>query len=223
MPYFDRPHVAVSTGIPDWLSVVNRKIRARERRAVLFLDHDDAVMRDVAKGIIRHIRDDRWFHGTQAFVETNMQLAVQLRDLLPGDEGFRPTFVGHIVIEMFLDAFWIQDSEATGRRYYDQVKSVSAKQIQTCVNQITEKPTQDLAPTIERFIRARFLYDYLDHDKLLYRLNQVMSRVGLAALPDRITDWLESTSRLIRSRRERLLTPPGEQSPFPFPSSSNNK
>ena len=47
-----------------------------------------------------------------------MQLAVELRELLPGDAGFRPTFVGHILIEMLLDAFWIRDDCAIAERYY---------------------------------------------------------------------------------------------------------
>ena len=118
MPYFDTPLVAACTAVPDWLSVVDRKIRARKRLAIQHLDSDDPSLRDVAGGVIRHIEDDRWFHGTQAFIETNMLIAVQLRDLLPGDAGFRPTFVGHILIEMLLDAFWIRDDRSIADRYY---------------------------------------------------------------------------------------------------------
>lgn len=88
IPYLDQPLLAISTGIPDWLSVADRKIRARGKLAEPFLTSDDPELRLVAGGIVRHIEDDRWFHGTQAFAETNMQLAVELRDLLPGDAGY---------------------------------------------------------------------------------------------------------------------------------------
>ena len=71
------PLLAASTAVPDWLSVVDRKIRARGKLAEQVLDSDDDELRAVARGVIRHIEDDRWFHGTQAFVETNMQLAVR--------------------------------------------------------------------------------------------------------------------------------------------------
>ncbi|NND97287.1 MAG: hypothetical protein HKN47_08170 [Pirellulaceae bacterium] len=214
MPYFDTPLLAACTAVPDWLSVVDRKIRARGKLASQFLDSDDAALRDVARGVIRHIEDDRWFHGTQAFVETNMRLAVELRDQLPGDSGFRPTFVAHILIEMLLDSFWIRDDPAIGDRYYSLLESVSTQEIQRCVNQITGKPTDRLAPTIERFIDIRFLYDYLDHDKLLMRLNQVMKRVKLTPLPNSLLGWLPQASRLIESRRQRLLTPPDGSTPF---------
>lgn len=215
LPYLDQPLLAVSTGVPDMLSMVDRKIRARGRLARQKLDEDDPELRMVALGIVRHIEDDRWFHGTQAFVETNLQLAVELRDLLPGDAGFRPTFVGHILIEMLLDAFWIRDNRSFGDDYYDAVGSVSHETIQRCVNAITGKPTDRLIGVIERFADARFLFDYLDHARLLTRLNQVMKRVGLAPLPDVILAWLPDAEKLVESRRERLLSSPDASHPFP--------
>ena len=216
MPYFDNPIKAACTGVPDWLSVVDRKIRARGRLAQQFVDSEDENLRDVASGILLHIDDDRWFHGTQAFIETNMRFAVELRDLLPGDAGFRPTFVGHILIEMILDALYIRDDAAIGNRYYELLQSVSANEIERCVNLITGKPTDQLAPTIKRFIEARFLFDYLDNETLLMRLNQVMKRVKLAPLPNSVLGWLPAAKQLIESRRERLLTPPDGSTPFRF-------
>ena len=216
MPYLDDPLLAVSTGVPDWLSVVDRKIRARGKLASQFVDSDDRELQLVAGGVIRHIQDDRWFHGTQAFVETNMRLAVELRELLPDDAGFRPTFVGHILIEMLLDAFWIRDDPAIGERYYDSLRAIPATTIERCVNAITGKPTDQLAIVIERFLEVQFLYDYLDHDRLLIRLNQVMKRVGLTPLPAEVRDWLPDAEKLVESRRQRLLTPPDGSSPFVF-------
>lgn len=214
MPYFDQPLLAVCTAVPDWLSVVDRKIRARGRLASQHLDSDDQSLRAVAGGVIRHIEDDRWFHGTQAFTETNMRFAVELRDLLPGDLGFRPTFVGHILIEMLLDALWIRDDRSIADRYYQMLADQSADEIQRCVNTITGKPTSKLSGAIGRFIEMKFLYDYLDDDKLLMRLNQVMKRVKLTPLPDSVLDWLPEARKLVESRRERFLTPPDGSTPF---------
>lgn len=208
--------MAVSTGIPDWLSVVDRKIRARRRAAEEFLDSDDDELRAVATGIIGHIDDDRWFHGTQAFVQTNMQFAVELRDLLPGDDGFRPTFVGHILIEMMLDALWIRDDVGLVDRYYATLAELPADTIQRCVNRVTGRPTDKLSGVIERFTQIRFLYDYLDDDRLLMRLNQVMNRVGLTELPEQVKHWLPRAMDVVESRRLELLSPP--EAPFPFPS-----
>ncbi|KAA5544333.1 hypothetical protein FYK55_08260 [Roseiconus nitratireducens] len=215
IPYLDDPLIAVCTAVPDWLSVTDRRIRARERMATAVLDSDDPAIRQVAAGILHHIRDDRWFHNTQAFAETNLTLAVQLRERLPGDAGFRPMFVGHILIEVLLDSFWIRDQPEWGERYYALVESESPELIQRCVNEITGRPTDRLAATIRRYVEARFLYDYGDHERLLFRLNQVMRRVGLNELPPSVLPWLTIASELVESRRERFLTPPDGSSPFP--------
>ncbi len=214
LPYLDQPLLAISTGIPDWLSVVDRKIRARAKLARPFIESDDQQLRLVARGIVRHVEDDRWFHGTAAFAQTNLQLAVQLRELLPDDAGFRPSFVGHILTEMLLDASWIRDDRTTADRYYGAIANEGAETIQRCVNQITGKPTAQLAGVIERFWDLRFLYDYTDHDKLLYRLNQVMKRVRLDPLPDSVGHWLPSAEKLVESRRLEMLTPPDGSNPF---------
>ena len=190
IPYLDDPLVAVCTAVPDWLSVVDRKIRAREKMAVAVIDHGDQELRAVARGILHHIRDDRWFHASAAFTQTNLELAVQLREELPGDKGFRPMFVGHILVEMFLDGFWIRDHPEMARQYYESIDTACALTIERCVNQITGKPTDRLASTIRRFGEAKFLYDYLEGEPLLHRINQVMRRVGLTELPPSVLPWI---------------------------------
>jgi hypothetical protein len=215
IPYLDDPLVAACTAVPDWLSVVDRKIRARERMATAVLGSADDPLCRVATGILHHIRDDRWFHNTAAFVETNLQLAVGLRDRLPGDRGFRPMFVGHVVIEVLLDALWIRDRPDFAKKYYDLIDSVSPELIQRCVNEITGKPTDQLAATIRRYAEARFLYDYSDHTRLLMRLNQVMRRVGLDQLPDSVLPWLQEAHELVEFRRVRFLTQPDGSTNFP--------
>ena len=49
-PHFDSPLLAISTGIPDWLTVVDRKIRARGKLAEQHVNSTDSELSDVAKG-----------------------------------------------------------------------------------------------------------------------------------------------------------------------------
>ena len=62
-----------------------------------------------------------------------------------------------------------------------------------------------LAPMISRFRRERILRDYLEDDKLLVRLNQVMRRLELAPLPERLRELLPQSRRLVEDRRSELL------------------
>lgn len=217
VPHLDQPWVIVGTALPDWLSVLDRRVRARARLARPWLESDDEALRQVAGGVIRHHEDDRWFHGTRAFAETNLQLAVELRERLPGDDGFRPSFVGHILIEILLDACWIEEDRRWADRFYQAIDSVPPERVEGCAEAITGRPVPGLGELVRRFVDARFLYDYLDHDKLLFRLNQVMRRVGLAELPPAVRDWLPEAAETVQSRRVRLLSPPDGPSPFPLP------
>src|SRR5690348_6772891 len=88
--WIDDPYVLAGTALPDWLNVVDRKTRVRSRQAVLHLESHDAIVALVARGVIQHHADDRWFHETEAFTSLSLEFCRQLRELLPADDGFRP-------------------------------------------------------------------------------------------------------------------------------------
>ena len=66
-------------------------------------------MAAVAGGILQHLRDDARFHATRAFAETSLELTVRVRDALGGETGLRPAFLGHLLVELLLDAALIAD------------------------------------------------------------------------------------------------------------------
>lgn len=214
-PRTDVPVRAICTGMPDFLSVIDRRIRARGRAAEPFLDADDPVMRDVAAGIVSHIADDRWFHGGETFARMNLEFAVQLRDRLPGDAGFRPSFVGHILIEMLLDANYVIAQQQWVDRYYGLFEDAPLEKIEACVNTITGKPSAQIAETLRRFAKTKFLYDYADDAMLLMRLNQVMARVGLEQLPEAVQRWLPQARAEVLRNHERLLSNSGGTGEYP--------
>ncbi|WP_153558987.1 hypothetical protein [Roseimaritima sediminicola] len=210
--HLDRPYFVAGLATPDWLSVVDRRVRVRSGAAAELADDPDPRVRDLVAGIIRHHEDDRWFHQTRCFVEMNLQFAVELRDHLPGDDGFRPSFLGHILIELLLDADLIAEDRGRADRYYATLERVDGAVVQAAVNRIAARRTEFLEPFIPRFIDERFLYDYLDNDRLLFRLNQVMRRVGLPRLPASLTVWLQTARHRVSEARQRLLSSAAEPS-----------
>lgn len=205
LDYLDDAYFLAGTAIPDWLSVVNRRSRARRRRVTPFLRSDDPHVVQVAAGILQHLEDDRWFHQTRAFVETSLQLTVLIRDQLPADDGFRPSFLGHILVEILLDAQLIEAAPEQLDRYYATLESLDPVRIGHVVQPMVTQPADLLPPFISRFLAARFLYDYLDDEKLLWRLNHVMRRVGLAPLPPHFLTILVEARSCIRQRSHELL------------------
>lgn len=201
----DAPFVLAGTAVPDWLSVVNRRVRARARLAQPWIEDPDQVVAGVARGIVKHHHDDAWFHQTRAFVELSLQLTVEIRDLLPDDNGFRHSFLGHILVEILLDGVLIEQDVARLDAYYRELEQLNPAAISAAVHRMATGRADRLPEMIYLFCRERFLYDYLDDVKLLSRLNRVMRRVQLPQLPDSMVSFLSHARHPIRERQQELL------------------
>ena len=205
LPFLDDHYFAVATGIPDWLTVVDRKVRIRRKHAVAFLDDAGPEMAAIAGGVLQHLRDDARFHETRAFAELSIELTVMARDTLGADAGFRPAFLGHLLVEVLLDAALIADHPDRFEAYYEVLGKVDPAIVEACVNRMAPKPTERLAWMLERFRTTRVLSDYAEDGKLFVRLNQVMGRVGLNRLPEAFCGILPEARRKVAIRREELL------------------
>lgn len=203
-PFLNDPYFAVGCCIPDWLSAVDRKVRARERLATKFIDHQDSIVAKLAKGVVQHHRDDHWFHQTLAFNELSLQFAVELRELFQ-ERGMRPGLIGHIVVELFLDA-WIHEQNPGRLEYfYKQVSSVDPFKVQAAVNQFVTRQTDGLAKEIERFIAVRYLFDYSSNEGMIFRLNRVFTVIRLKPISDAIYGWMPEARLKTYSRAKELL------------------
>lgn len=203
--FVDDPYFLAGTAVPDWLSVVDRRVRVRPREAEAAADHEDALLARVARGVARHHADDARFHATPAFSDLSLRFTVAIRDLLPPDDGLRPSFLGHILVELLLDAALIDERPGLIDAYYRSMQEVEAWVVEEAVNRLASRRTERLSFFIPAFTRERFLCDYADDAKLHYRLNQVMKRVGLQPLPETFCELLPSARRAVGERRHELL------------------
>lgn len=205
LPSLDNAYVATGCCIPDWLSAADRKCRVREKKTIPFLDHEDPEIAAIAKGIVNHHRDDHWFHTNQTFQQMNIQFAVEIRDLLGDVRGMRTGFFGHVLIELFLDA-WLQERfPGKLELYYDLLDTIDPEKIQETVNLIAAKPTEKLAKAIRGVIKERYLFDYVDDAKTLYRINRVLQRIGLDQIDDDILPWMKEARQRVYDRVPDLL------------------
>ena len=203
--YTHDPYFLAGTAIPDWLSIVDRSVRANAKGARLLIDDPDPRVAALAAGVVQHHADDGWFHATTAFNELNVAFTGGIRAILAGDEGYRPAFLGHILVELLLDSVLDEQQPGGLDAYYAALARVDAELVQTTVNRIAARPTDRLIPLLPRFLSERFLYDYADDGKLLHRLNQVMRRVNLSPLPESLLGFFPEARSLIRKRSSELL------------------
>jgi hypothetical protein len=203
--FTNEPYFLAGTAAPDWLSVIDRKMRLRAKRAAESVEDDDGRIAALARGIVQHHRDDEWFHQTAAFSQLSLEFAVEMRDRLPADDGFRPSFLGHILVELLLDATLAEDDPARLDNYYAALTRVDPATIQNHINRLATRATDKLELLVPRFCEERFLYDYLDDRRLWVRLNHVMRRVGLPPLPDELPGLFPALRARVRALRDQLL------------------
>jgi hypothetical protein len=205
--FADQPYFLAGTAAPDWMSVIDRRNRLRSKVAQQFVDDPDPQLAAVARGIVQHHTDDAWFHQTAAFNELSLAFAVEVRDRLPGDEGFRPSFLGHILVELLLDSALAEDDPRRLDDYYAALVRLDPVCTEQAISKLAMQPTTRVAVLVPRFITERFLYDYREDGTLLTRLNHVMRRVGLPQLPLDLAEAFPSMRDRVRQRQADLLNP----------------
>lgn len=205
--YLDRPLFAAGVCVPDWLSVVDRKARVRGKRIEQELSALNDSDREIALGIKQHLDDDRWFHGTPAFYRVTGELARIFKVNLPVEDEWRCGFLGHIIMELLLDSALIEYQPEKLQRFYRVLEEVNHLQVQEVTSALATKRVTELARLIGAFTRERFFDDYLQDDRLLFRLNQVMRRIQLDPLPEQLTDGLAEGRIIVRQAVHDLLPP----------------
>ena len=71
------------TAVPDWLSVVDRKVRVRRRNVselLKTLKDDDHF---IAVGVLQHLHDDDLFHRSTRFMMMESELSGRFRSIMP--------------------------------------------------------------------------------------------------------------------------------------------
>jgi hypothetical protein len=207
MACLDDPYQVAGAATPDWLCMTRPRLRCRSRQAAPFVDADDTQVASLARGVMRHHADDDWFHETGAFGDLSMELARQVRWATGDRDGMRPGFLGHILVELLLDAALIAEDRRGVDAYYAALETVDASFVAAAIGAMNGCDASGVAGLITRFIELRFLYDYMEDDSLLFRLNQVMRRVRLPELPARMMEIMPDARRLVAEHRVALLTP----------------
>lgn len=218
--FLDEPYFLAGTAVPDWLAVVDRRARVRAEHAARLAKDPDPGTASVAGGILQHLRDDVRFHTSRAFSQTSLELTAAVRGILSDDVSFQPAFLGHLLIELLLDASLVAEDPARLEAYYRALDAVDAALVERAVNRMASRSTARLAAMISRFRRDQILRDYGEDGRLLMRLNQVMRRVKLAQLPNGFRELLPHARRLVGERKSELLEgiptsgTPGGRSPW---------
>ncbi len=203
--FLDNPVFAAGTAVPDWLCVVDRRVRVRSRRLKVELPDLSLEPQQLVAGMLQHLQDDDTFHRSGTFLMLESEIGVRFRRKMPDRFDHRPGFLGHIVTELLLDAFLAEEQPEILRAYYEAMDEVDSAFVETVVNQVASRTTEQLAWFVQKFRESQFLYDYLDDSRLLGRLNQVLRRVTLPPIDEQCLSVLRDARALLRQYGNTLL------------------
>lgn len=203
--FVDRPYFLVGTALPDMLRVSDPGVRVRSKGAQPWINEEQSPTSEIAAGILQHLEDDDWFHSLPTFIELTGVLSRLFREAAPEDSTLRAPFLGHIVTELLLDAALTEKLPGRLEAYYTAITQVDPDEILAAVNRISRTPATRLAEFLPLFHREQFLWDYADSTRLLFRLNQVMRRVGLPILPVGVVKVLDEARPMVAARVSEMV------------------
>jgi hypothetical protein len=174
----DDPYQVAGTSLPDWLRVVDKRARVKPEGLVARGDVEERV-RD---GVVRHHRDDLAFHTNSAFEELTHDAVHAIRALSP-DPRMRASALGHIVVEMLLDACIEEMKPGATAAYYDALAHVDVDVVVELARRWTGHELQRMPELFARFCAARFLFQYAGDDGVVDALAGVAWRAGISAPP----------------------------------------
>lgn len=199
----DAPWVVAGTSLPDWLRVVDRRARVHAAALeLLTLDEGTpaAWMRD---GVLRHHEDDARFHTLPAFEELSHDAVHAIRALSP-DPRLRASALGHIAVEMLLDASLEEKHPGAMDAYYQALDRLDDGHLADVTRAWTGRPLPDMGALLARFRRARFLFAYLTDAGVVRALEGVCARARLTPPPAGTVDVIRQLRPAVR-RAARAL------------------
>lgn len=205
--YLDQPHFLAGTALPDWYRAAARRPRLRPEMFQPLATHADPRAGAVRRGVLHHMEADRRFHQSASFVTLSLQVTADLRRLVPEDRSFRLSFVGHVLVEMLLDAALMEEDPGLAGRYYASLARVEPAWLEDVLCGVM--PPRNVAALMDyagKFLNVRFLQDYASDEGLLFRLNGLLLRVGLGPLPATVGAELPRWRAQVRSCKSRLLS-----------------
>jgi hypothetical protein len=205
--YLEDPYFAAGCCLPDWLGMIDRKVRIRRREIEDAVANPamDSIAKSIVGGVQRHLADDQVFHHSVAFASISSELARIVRLEVPTASPHLPGFVGHIMVELLLDAAIENHRPGILDAYYRAMESISHELFAARVNAIASRPTEHLPNFMQRYLSDRFLFDYLTDDGLLKRLNRVLGRVRLDPLPSSFINVIASARTMVMDRYDPLM------------------
>lgn len=187
---YGNPYFNTGLAIPDFMGNINRRWKPIRNDEIQTISYEGIQL---WKGIDAHVRADAIFHNSSFFKEQTLALRLRMEKNGLKDREYRLFFLAHISLELLLDRLILLQFPGIADRFYDDLDKVDdpilKKALQSGVN--TEIGT--FMTFIEKFREYKYVYTYLEIEKMIYALNRIMGRAKQEAFDEQAIDSLIRT------------------------------
>lgn len=175
------PYFNFGLMLPDMLGTVHRGWKPMTGKEYHFAS-DKAL--HIWQGFQRHLLADSIFHNTDFFYSQTRYIRNVLETGGLVQPGLRLFFVAHVLLEMMLDRLIIKTHPEIPNRFYNDLETVEDSALESFFSGMQSPLPERLFHMLSRFKEHKYLYSYVDNERLFFALNRIMERGGQTIYPD---------------------------------------
>jgi len=173
--------------------------------------------RHLNEGTRLHYAIDKFFHNSSFFMNGYEFVKSSIHNAQFDNSFSRFFFLNHIFLELMLDRYLIGRHTASIDGFYQSLAEVKNEILGSYLDLNHIKTKELFFENFHQFRKMRYLYHYIDNEKLIYSLNRIMMRVGLSGLSeynqkqllpciDEVELWIEAAFPSLQQQlREHIL------------------
>ena len=175
----ENPYYNFGLVFPDLSGVVNRKWKPLN-----FKDFDEHWYNELVSGCKKHIKVDGIFHDLPAFKENVIFIRKKFEENELIRDNIRLFFVAHIFLELMLDRLILLNGTNIADKFYMDAEKIDKRKLRIFfeVNKIGD--FEQFSTFFDRFIEHKYIYQYVDDERLIFALNRIIQRGGQASFAE---------------------------------------
>ena len=127
---------------------------------------------------MQHLKRDAQFHNAAFFDKMCLQISEIVNQTAAASIP-KTFFLAHILFEIALDRVLMEDEIVHLDNFYTELSSVDKTALADYFHKNDNQKGEEFILKLDKFTLSKWLYQYLDDEKLPYSLNRVYFRIGL--------------------------------------------
>jgi hypothetical protein len=138
--------------------------------------------RQIHAGCMAHYAADKKFHSSDFFEHYCEAFKSHLK-VAPFSDGFqRRWFLAHILFEMMIDRLLVKHIVGLCRTYYSGLDEIEPSILGEFLELNQAKNPDELLRNFNHFRNAKYIFQYIDNNTLVYSLSRVLQYVGVSVM-----------------------------------------